>query len=221
MRHILYSACLLIFMSAAAYAQPRAPKLTLKVHNNDVKTIAFSADGTTIVSGSIDKTVVIWDVQTGQVKQRFTKHKGWVWTLAFSSDDATIASACFDTSDVWVCDAKTGEASRRLSPELSAMSFSKNGEIFIGAHGESLYTWDAQTWKRTKIDTAHTTAIYVITLSSDGKILASGDRDGTIILWDAKSWRPVQKIRLQNWIKSLALIGGRLFSSALQRIETP
>lgn len=204
MRHILYSTCLLIFMSAVTYAQPRSPKLTLKGHNDDVKTIAFSADGKTIVSGSIDKTVILWDVRTGQVKQRFTNHKGWVWSLAFSSDEATIASACFDTSDVWVWDAKTGETRQRLSPHLSAMAFSKKGEFFIGGRLKSLYTWDTQTWKRNRIYTAHTDAIYVIALSSEGKTLASGDRDGTIILWDTESWRPIQKIKLQNWIKSLA-----------------
>jgi WD40 repeat protein len=134
MRHILYSTCLLVFMLAAAYAQPRSPKLTLKGHNNDVKTIAFSADGKTIVRGSIDKTVILWDVQTGQVKQRFTKHQGMVWSLAFSSDQATIASACYEIGDVWVWDAQTGEARRRLSPRLSTMAFSKKGEVFIGAH---------------------------------------------------------------------------------------
>jgi tricorn protease-like protein len=204
MRHILYSTCLLIFMLAAAYAQQRAPKLTLKGHSDDVKTIAFSADGKTIVSGSIDKTVILWDVQTGQVKQRFTKHQGWVWTLAFSSDEETVVSACFDTSDVWVWDAHTGEPRRRLTPQLSAMAFSRTGEVFIGARGESLYTWDTQTWKRNRTGTPHTDAIYIISLSSDGKTLASGDRDGTIILWDTESWRPIQKIKLQNWIKSLA-----------------
>jgi len=183
---------------------PRSPKLTLKGHTNDVKTIAFSADGKTIISGSIDKTVILWDVQTGQVKQRFTKHQGMVWALAFSSDQATIASACYEIGDVWVWDAQTGESRRQLSPRLSTMAFSKKGEVFIGARLKSLYTWDTQTWKRNRIDTEHTDAIYVIALSSDGKTLASGDRDGIIILWDTESWRPIQKIKLQNWIKSLA-----------------
>jgi WD40 repeat protein len=84
------------------------------------------------------------------------------------------------------------------------MAFSRTGEVFIGARGESLYTWDTQTWKRNRTGTPHTDAIYIISLSSDGKTLASGDRDGTIILWDTESWRPIQKIKLQNWIKSLA-----------------
>jgi WD40 repeat protein len=203
MRITIYSICLLVCLSVRGYAQTQVPKLTLQEHSNDVMAMAFSSDGKTLASGSIDKTVILWDTQTGQIKQRFTKHTRWVWSLALSSDDATVASAGFD-SEVWIWDAQTGQPRRQLKPHLSSMAFAENGKVLIGADGRSLHTWNTQTWKRDRKPLEHTEPIYVITLSGDGNLLASGDVGGTIMIWDIKSWQPVQKIKLHNWIKSLA-----------------
>jgi WD40 repeat protein len=203
MKITVYFVCLLVGLLVRGYAQSQIPKLTMQGHSNDVMAIAFSSDGKTLASSSIDKTVILWDTQTGQIKQRFTKHTRWVWSLALSSDDTTVASAGYD-SEVWVWDAQTGQPRQQLKPHLSSLAFIEKGKVLLGAKGTSLYTWNTQNWKRDRKPSAHTEPIYVITLSGDGNLIASGDMGGTIIIWDIKSWQPVQKIKLQNWIKSLA-----------------
>jgi|RhiMetdeSRZDD1v2_1073273.scaffolds.fasta_scaffold147083_1 WD40 repeat protein len=57
----------------------------------------------------------------------------------------------------------------------------------LGAEATSLYTWNTQNWKRDRKPSAHTEPIYVITLSGDGDLVASGDMGGTIIIWGIKS----------------------------------
>ncbi|NEQ18093.1 MAG: hypothetical protein F6K44_32215, partial [Moorea sp. SIO3E2] len=56
---------------------------------------AKSHDGQTIVSGSFDKTVKLWNRQ-GQLLQTLTGHSEIVNSVAFSPDGQTIASAHFD-----------------------------------------------------------------------------------------------------------------------------
>ena len=45
-------------------------KLVLIGHSDSVKSVAFSPDGTRVVSGSSDKTVRIWNVNTGEMERQ-------------------------------------------------------------------------------------------------------------------------------------------------------
>ena len=60
--------------------------LTLKGHTDRVTSVAYSPDGKRLASGSGDKTVKVWDLQTGQELLTFKGHTGGVWTVAFSPD---------------------------------------------------------------------------------------------------------------------------------------
>ena len=73
--------------------------------------VAFSPDGKRIVSGSGDKTVRVWDVDTGKpIGQPLTGHTAVVSSVAFSPDGKRIVSGSGDdTVRVW--DADTGNRS--------------------------------------------------------------------------------------------------------------
>jgi len=78
----------------------------LQGHEHWVQSVAFSPDGTRIVSGSYDHTVRVWDANTGdEVLPALRGHEGWVQSVVFSSDGAHIVS--YDgTIRVW--DASSG-----------------------------------------------------------------------------------------------------------------
>jgi WD40 repeat protein len=71
--------------------------------DSDIYCIAFSPDGKHIVSGSSDKTVRVWDAQTGApVGDPFTGHSDSVISVAYSPDGKYIASGSSDnTVRVW------------------------------------------------------------------------------------------------------------------------
>lgn len=64
----------------------------LSEHTDEVRSVAFSSDGVSIVSGSNDKTVKVWDVQTGGVIKTFYGHKYWISSVSISTDSIMIAS---------------------------------------------------------------------------------------------------------------------------------
>ena len=71
-------------------------------HTEAVRALAISPDGKTIVSGSDDKTIKIWDKQTGKLKQTLTKHTSGVYALAISPDGKTLVSGSVDTTiQIW------------------------------------------------------------------------------------------------------------------------
>ena len=75
---------------------------TLKGHSYGVLSVAYSPDGTKIVSGSGDKTIKIWDANTGECLQTLVGHIEPVWSVAFSPDGTKIISGSLDhTIKIW------------------------------------------------------------------------------------------------------------------------
>ena len=83
-------------------------KAILSGHSDWVRSLSFSPDGTSLVSGGGDMTIKLWDVQTGGIVKTFRDHTDWVLSVSISKDSTTIASGSYDnTIRLW--DIQTGE----------------------------------------------------------------------------------------------------------------
>jgi WD40 repeat protein len=87
--------------------------LTFPAHERLIHSIAFSPDGTTIASGSVDRTVKLWSSTNGALLNTFRGHSRRVIFVAFTPDGSLIASASLDgTIRFW------NAAERRSPPVL-------------------------------------------------------------------------------------------------------
>jgi tRNA A-37 threonylcarbamoyl transferase component Bud32 len=119
---------------------------TLKGHTHAVNGVAFSPDRKRIASGSVDKTVKVWEAQTGQEVLTLQGHTGGVYSVAFSADGRRIVSGSQDqTVRVW--DAHTGQETLTLRGHTGlvlSVAFSGDGKrIVSGSYDRTVKVWDA------------------------------------------------------------------------------
>ena len=175
--------------------------------------VAFSPDGTKLASGSIDKTIRLWEVSKGKTIHRFTGHTEMPRSIAFSPDGTKLASGSIDkTIRLW--EVSTGKNIRTLTGHtgmVESIAFSPNGTMLAsGSRDETVRLWNVSTGENInrleKTDststamqmlqifsgqapgsTQHWSPVTSVAFSPDGTKLASGELGGMVKLWDVSS----------------------------------
>ena len=166
--------------------------LTLKGHTGRVYSVAFSPDGTRIVTGSADNTAKVWDAMTGTEMITLKGHTSSVDSVAFSPDGTQIVTGSMDkTAKVW--DAKTGSETLTLKGHASSVysvAFSPDGtRILTGSGDEMAKVWDAKTGSETLTLKGHKSRVVSVAFSPDSTRIVTGSWDKTAKVWDAKIGR--------------------------------
>ncbi|EXL39405.1 hypothetical protein FOCG_17986 [Fusarium oxysporum f. sp. radicis-lycopersici 26381] len=159
---------------------------TLEGHDGPVFSVAFSADGQRLASGSNDRTVKVWDAVTGACVQTLEGHGGSVNSVAFSADDQHLASGSYDTIKVW--DAVTGACGQTLEGHggsVNSVAFSADGQHLVSGSYNTIKVWDAVKGACVQTLEGHGGLVNSVAFSADSQYLASGSDDGTVKVWDA------------------------------------
>jgi WD40 repeat protein len=72
------------------------------IHGRAFTSVAFSPDGKTVLTGSLDGTARLWEAATGNPVSSPMKHGSWVTSVAFSPDGKTVLTGSDDgTARLW------------------------------------------------------------------------------------------------------------------------
>jgi WD40 repeat protein len=162
--------------------------LILEGHTDTVLSVAFSPDGQSVVSGSGDNTVRVWDATTGAERHTMHGHKFFVLAVAFSLDGQSVVSGSGDNT-VRVWDATTGAERHTMhghEDEINSVAFSPDGQSVVsGSSDNTVRVWDTTTGAERLTMHGHEGRVRSVAFSLDGQSVVSGSDDKTLHVWDA------------------------------------
>ena len=181
-----------------SFQNPEEPTL-LTGHTDYVTSLAFSPDGKRLVSGARDDTTRLWDVESGeQIGTLPLDEPRCTEGIAFSPCGKIIAGGMDNEIRLWCAEQLT---TLRViqQPEDSqrtyALAFSSCGKYLVsgtwwqrGMEKMAIRLWEIATGENIHTFWGHTTDVQSLGFSPDDTFLASGADDGTILLWDVKSF---------------------------------
>lgn len=158
----------------------------IEAHTGWIKTLAITKNGQFLASGSADKTIKIWDIETRKLEQTLPGHSQEIRSLVFNSDGKLLVSGSSDrTIRIWEMKSyQTKQILQGHTGEINALAMSPSGQIlFSGSEDKTIKIWDLQQGKLLRELTGHTDAINALAINTEGNLLVSGSSDRTVRIW--------------------------------------
>ena len=196
-------------LPAARDVVDRGALRTLRDPSGGVTAVAFAPNRASLLAAAgEDRTIRLWNVNTGLVERTLAGHDSGVTSLVFSPDGRSIASGSADNT-VRIWDVATGEARQVLTGAdrwVFCVAWSPDGRIVAAGSGDgAVRLWDARSGAPLRTLIGHQRWVSALGFSPDGQLLASGSGDFVVRLWRVSSGAELPSLRLhQGYVKALA-----------------
>lgn len=180
---------------ATAYTNASVAR-TLTEHTGSVWDVAISRDGQTLVSGSEDDTIKVWNLKTGQLSQTLSGHSDTVRSVALSPDGQTLASGSADrTIRVWnLYTSKVLGIFKGHSGAVWSVAISPDGGTLVSGGEDGINVWNLQTGELRRTLQGHQGRVFSVAFSPDGVTCATAGIDKTINIWNVKTGDLLRKL---------------------------
>ena len=161
---------------------------TLKCHELPLTNCAFNKNGNMFLTGSYDRTCIIWDTYTGEPLQKLTGHQNVVYCMSFNLPYANkVATGSFDhTAKIWnVADGKCDTTFSGHDMEVVCLQFDPmSTQLLTGSMDKTAKIWNVETGQEI-FEMKHDGEIIACSFNTDGDKILTGSFDKTAKIWDS------------------------------------
>jgi WD40 repeat protein len=182
-------------------------------HGGIARTVAFSPDGTKVLTGGEDENRTVGglhlvDAATGKDIRRFVGHKSGVVRMAFSRDGKRILSGDWG-GGLRLWDTESGKELQDFQGHtdmIHSVAFAPDGKtVFSGSIDRTIRRWDVETGKELSQYEVGA-AVTGLAFSPGGQRMLSSQQDGTVRWWDLASNKELRRLTVQaDTIQSMGL----------------
>ena len=164
-------------------------------------TLAFQRSSHVLAGVTAAGDVRVWDIGTGKTLHKLKAERGPVQTAVFSADGSQLALASFSQTVTVhpLNQADKGAQPRNIqisASRVTALAFTRDGkQLVIAAADGTATVHDLAAEREPVVLGRRPFAIWSLALEPNGRRLAAGSWDGTIKIWDTKSWEELQLVK--------------------------
>lgn len=169
----------------------------LSGHSSWVMDLEFNAESSRILSGSSDRTIRLWDVSTGEQKGQI-RNAGPVYSVAYTPGADRRIAIGLRYGGLRLING-TGKTLRTLKLPANApvsVAVSPDAKWLAASCGQHLRIWDLNDEDASPIEcNGHTSIVYAVKFSPDGKTLASAGQENVVKLWNPTTGEELRTIK--------------------------
>ncbi len=190
---------------------------SLSEDQTSLRALAFSPDGTTLITNTVKDSIILWNLRTGQSKNIPIGDAGFLNTLGFSPDGKTIVCRGNISKTVALWNTETGKQITILSGNkhvVNSVAYSPDGNTFASSCYEMICIWDAKTKQQITTLPRNGTRFNEVEYTPDGKTLAVLRTNGEIQLLDVKTGQLIRTlIQPQTLFSMLPSSDGKMIAT--------
>ncbi|ESO89189.1 hypothetical protein LOTGIDRAFT_154278 [Lottia gigantea] len=154
----------------------------LKGHTENVLSVIF--DKKRVVSGSLDKTIKVWSIKSGDLLNTLKGHTKGVWCLNFFTDNLLVSGSYDCTIKIW--NLRLGTTARTLlGHEGPIWAMVRHDNILVSAsQDKTARVWDIGRCLLITVLNGHNAAVFSVDMNEDGTITLTGSADRSVRIWE-------------------------------------
>ena len=179
--------------------------LPLHGHKGNISCLLTLPNKSRVLSASLDNSIRLWDSSSGatvKAMQTGNSEHDAAFSLAVTHAGNEAVSGHLDGSvRIWdlkkgICLAVLRGHSRKVT---SVQVMPDNRHAISGSNDMTIRIWDLSARRCVATLEGHADKVPSVAVSPNGKLIASaGNSDGTVRLWDTKSWKFLQSIPIPH-----------------------
>lgn len=166
--------------------------MQIKGHRNAVVQVGWSLSDEAIYSASADKTLGVWDSQTGKRLRRLSEHEAAVNALAIGRQNPHLLASVGNDNVCYTWDTRERSSSimiQQQCPLTAVALLDERNNLFTGGLDNLIYMWDLRkTTSPTNTFSGHMDTPISFSIDNDGNFLLSNSFDFSIRHWDIRPY---------------------------------
>lgn len=167
-------------------------------HTGDVNGVFLSADRRYALSGSNDKTLKLWETDSGKCLRTFEGESGRIFSVGLSADGTVAISGGESGLKLW--DVESGRCLRTFEGdnyEVRSVCLSVDGHLALSGsnYDKTIKLWEVDSGLCLRTLEGHLAGVNSVCLSADDRYILSGSADKTLKLWELATGRCLSTLR--------------------------
>lgn len=174
----------------------------LQGHTNIIWDLAITANGKQAVSGSYDNSLILWDLETGDILQRFRGHGNLIYSVALVGQRRMLSGSLDGTIRVW--DIVSGAEQNRFEGHagtvqsvLAYQTAENQTRLATAARDGIIILWDITTGMEVQRLESDAGAVWGLDINTEAGLLISAHRvsatEGRVLLWDLDTGQEIRR----------------------------